>query len=84
MCLGQWFANCGLQSAHARMKCVMRSAKKKKKVCKGWSFFINILRQVLGFVDVFGVRFVVWSDCVANLFAKCEVKVNLFMRVCGR
>jgi hypothetical protein len=26
MCLGQWFANCGLQTAHARMKYVMRSA----------------------------------------------------------
>jgi hypothetical protein len=47
-------------------------------------FFRNILRQVLGFVDVFGLRLVVWSDCVADLFIRCEVKVNLVMWVCGR
>jgi hypothetical protein len=89
MCLGQRFPNCGLQTPHAHLKYMMRSAKqggKKKKVCKCWSFFRNILRQVLGFVDVFGLRFVVhmWSDCVANLFVKCEVKVDLVMWVCGR
>jgi hypothetical protein len=36
--------------------------------------------EVLGFVDVFGLRFVVLFDCAA----KCEVKVNLVMWVCGR
>jgi hypothetical protein len=80
MCLGLWFANCACPYEICDEVC----QKDKKKVFKGWSFFRNILRQVLGFVDVFGLRFVVWSDCVANLFAKCEVKVNLFMWVCGR
>jgi len=51
-------------------------------VCKCWCFFRNILRQVLGLVDV--LRLAVWSDCVANLFVRCKVKVNLIMWVCGR
>jgi len=75
-----WFAN----STYQYEICDEVCQKKGKKVCKGWSFFRNIFRQVLGFVDVFGLRFVVWSDCVANLFVKCEVKINLFMWVCGR
>jgi hypothetical protein len=59
-----------------------KSAKKGwKKVCKCWSLdFRSILMEVLGFVDVFGLRFVVLFDCAA----KCEVKVNLVMWVCGR
>jgi hypothetical protein len=54
-------------------------------VCKCWFLdFRSILIHVLASVDVFGLRFVVWSDCVANLFVKCEVNVNLGMWVCGR
>jgi hypothetical protein len=85
MCLGQWFPNCGLETPHACGKYRMRSAKRGGKVCKCWSLdFRSILMQVLGFIDVFGLRFVAWSDCVASLFVKCEVKINLVMWVCGR
>lgn len=66
------------------MKYFMSARRMGRKCASAGVFFRNILRQVVGLVDVFGLRLVVWSDCVADLFIRCEVKVNLVMWVCGR